>query len=376
MKIAILGHKRIPSREGGIEVVVDELAVCMAELGHDVVVYNRNCGENCIKKYKNIRIVEIPTFQSSKLNAMVYSLLATFHIIFHHYDIVHYHAEGPCAMLPLAKLFGKRTVATIHGLDWQRAKWGGFATKYLKFGEKMAAKFADRLIVLSSSMQKYFLDTYHREGCRIPNGIQRMQQRDADIIHKYGIGNRDYILFLARLTPEKGLRYLVEAFADVKTDKKLIVAGRLRPSTPYIEEIQKIAAEDKRIQFIDFVQGEELAELYSNCYLYVLPSDIEGMPLSLLEAIGFRARVLVSDIPENTEFLNTYGHSFAKGNVASLREKLQYLLDNEKLYACDFKSEDTPVETERKIDEIAAQYDWAEIVQKTLDVYSEIDKKQ
>ena len=131
MKIAMIGHKRIPTREGGIEVVVKELSTRMAKLGHKVCVYNRNCGEEKLQEYNGVKIFEVRTSKKSSLNAMLYSLFATMRAIPKRYDVIHFHAEGPCAMLPLAHLFGTRTVATIHGLDWDRAKWGGFATKYL-----------------------------------------------------------------------------------------------------------------------------------------------------------------------------------------------------------------------------------------------------
>ena len=108
MKIAMIGHKRIPTRSGGIEVVVEELSVRMAEKGHEVVAYNRHCGEEKLKEYKNVKVVEVRTFKSSALNAMVYSFFATMRCVFKKYDVLHFHAEGPCAMIPLAKLFRKK----------------------------------------------------------------------------------------------------------------------------------------------------------------------------------------------------------------------------------------------------------------------------
>ena len=164
MKIAMLGHKRIPSREGGVEVVVEELTTRMASQGHQVVAYNRK-GKHVsdasyslakMKEYKGVSIKQVATIDKKGLNALIYSILASIRATFGRYDVLHYHAEGSCAMLWLPKLFGIHTVATIHGLDWQRSKWGGFATKYLKFGEKMAAKKADQIIVLSKNMQRYF----------------------------------------------------------------------------------------------------------------------------------------------------------------------------------------------------------------------------
>lgn len=370
MKIAMIGHKRVPSREGGVEIVVGVLSEIFAKRGHEVCIYNRNTGEKKLKEYKGAKIIEIPTPKKPSLNAFVYSVFATLRAIFGGYDCIHYHAEGPCAMLFLPHLLGIRTVATIHGLDWQRSKWGGFAAKYLMLGEKVAAKYADEVIVLSKSMQKYFFDNYGRKTVLIPNGIAKMETETAsEITEKFGLKYHDYILYLARLTPEKGLDYLIDAFKETKTDKKLIIAGRCEPETEYIKSVKERIRDDDRIQMIGFVEGRTLRELFSNCYLYVLPSDVEGMPISLLEAIGLRARCLVSDIPENTQVAGGYAHTFSKGDRGSLRKKLEELLAKEKLYNSNFDESKGAVEVERQIDEIISQYDWENIADRTLKLY-------
>ena len=297
MKIAMIGHKRIPSREGGVEVVVQELSTRLVKNGHRVDAYNRK-GKNVqdsnadkdkknLKEYKGVRIITIPTINKKGIDALIYSFFASMRALFGKYDVLHYHAEGSCAMLWIPHLFKKRIVVTIHGLDWQRSKWGGFATKYIKFGEKLAAKYADEIIVLSKGVQKYFKDTYNRDTNFIPNGVNKPEIREPKIIkEKYGLNKNDYILFLARIVPEKGLHYLIEAYKQINTDKKLVIAGGASHTNDYLEKIKKMASEDSRIIMTGFVQGEELKELYSNCYLYCLPSDIEGMPISLLEVMA------------------------------------------------------------------------------------------
>lgn len=372
MKIAMIGHKRIPSRSGGIEVVVDELAVRMAAKGHHVTAYNRHTGEPPIKAHQGVRIVEIPTFRSSKLNAVVYACLATLHAIFCGYDVIHYHAEGPSAMIWLPKCLGIKTVATIHGLDWQRAKWGGFATWYLKRGEKVAAKYADRLIVLSHNMGDYFESTYGRKSMLIPNGIQQAKPVAPRIIkEKWGLEKRGYFLFLARLVPEKGLDTLLDAFKGVKTDVKLVVAGGLAEETEYIRSVKLKAEQDARVIMANFVSGELLAELYTNCLAYILPSDVEGMPLTLLEAMAHGARVVTSDIPECTEVAGDYGYVFQKGNASALRDVLCHILANTARFDTNFGKNETPAETERHRNDIVSRYDWEAIVNSTLDIYTD-----
>lgn len=373
LRIAMIGHKRIPSREGGVEIVVEELAVRMAALGHRVDAYNRyghhvsgkkydeEYGWKGRKFYKGVRVYIIPTFRSSSLNAIVYSFFATIRALFGRYDVLHYHAEGPCAMLWLPKLFHRRIVVTVHGLDWQRAKWGNLASYVIKFGEKMAAKYADEVIVLSENVQKYFADTYHRKVTYIPNGISRPALREAQMItEKYGLKKDGYLLSLGRIVPEKGLHYLIEAFAKIDTDMKLVIAGGNSHAVEYMERIHRMAAQDDRIIMTDFVQGQMLEELYSNAYAFVLPSDVEGMALTLLEAMSFGNCCLVSDICENTEVVEDKALVFRKGDTKDLRQKLQYMLAHpEVVHEYGAQSADF----------ICSKYNWDEVVGETIKLY-------
>ena len=372
-KVVMIGHKRIPSREGGVEIVVEQLAVRLAERGWCVEAYNRyghhvsgkkyaeDYGRGERKYFKNVRIRIIPTFQTSKLNAIVYSFLGTICALFGGFDVFHYHAEGPCAFIWFPRLFGKRTIATIHGLDWQRSKWGNFATKVLKFGEKMAAKYADEVIVLSKNVQDYFKEVYNRDTRFIPNGIMKPKKIPVQQIReKYGLEKEEYILFLARIVPEKGIHYLLEAFKQIDTNKKLVVAGGSSQAKEYMENIQKMVAQDGRVIMTDFVKGQVLEELYSNAYLYVLPSDVEGMAISLLEAMSYGNCCLVSDIPENTEVIEDCGISFKKSNANDLKEQLEYLIAHPEIVR---ELQDKSAEF------ICNKYNWDDIVVETEKLY-------
>lgn len=377
MKIAMLGHKRIPSREGGVEVVVEELASRMVQNKNEVDVYNRK-GKNVqdksvdankkkIKQYKGIKIITIPTINKKGLDALIYSFFASIRVTIKKYDIVHYHAEGSCAMLWIPKMFGKKIVVTIHGLDWQRSKWGGFASKYIKFGEKMAVKYADKIIVLSEGVKKYFKETYNRDTDFIPNGVNKPEIREAKIIkEKYGLNKDDYILFLARIVPEKGLHYLIEAYKNINTEKKLVIAGGASHTNDYLNEIKDLVKNNEKIIMTGFVQGEELEELFSNCYLYCLPSDIEGMPLSLLEAMSYGNYCLVSSIKENTDVTENMATIFEKGNIGSLQTKLEQMLKNNNL----------EISKEEISNYILNKYNWDDVTKKTLGIYSEIVNKR
>ncbi len=368
LHIAMLGHKRIPSREGGVEIVVSKLATRMVSLGHNVTCYNRR-GHHVsgavfdsaeLKEYNGISLKSVWTINKPGVAAMTSSFFAALAAAFGKYDVVHFHAEGPCAMIWLPKLFGKKCIATIHGLDYKRSKWGGFASKYILFGEKCAVRFADEIIVLSENVQNYFTETYGRKTVFIPNGITYSENVEADeITKKYGIKKDDYILFLGRLVPEKGIQYLIEAFKQLNTEKKLVISGGSSDTDDFQQKLKEMA-DGKNIIFTDFVHGRELEELYSNAYLYVLPSDLEGMPLSLLEAMSYGNCCLTSDIPECTEVLGDYGFTFKKSNVDDLRCKLQYLCDN---------FDDVYRLKKETAEYICNKYNWDDITVKTLELY-------
>lgn len=371
LKIAMLGHKTMPARDssrGGIEVVVEELSTRMAAQGLDVTCYNRTgCDNGGLQEYKGVKLKFVYTIHRKGLAAMTSSLFATLHVAFGKYDVVHFHAEGTCAMLWLPKLLGKRCIATIHGLDWQREKWGkGIGSKYIKFGEKMAVKYADEIIVLSKGVQEYFWKTYHRKTVFIPNGVNRPEIREAKVIKKkFGLAKDSYILFLGRIVPEKGLRYLVDAYKGLDTDKKLVIAGGSSDTDGFTEELKKIAGEN--VIFTGFVSGRVHEELYSNAYIYVLPSNLEGMPLSLLEAMSYGNCCVVSDIEECAGVVEGKAVVFRKSDVGDLKEKLQMLLDDD-MAVKKYKEEAAEF--------ICTKYSWDDVSKNTLIIYKRVTTRR
>ena len=265
----------------------------------------------------------------------------------------------------LPKLFGKKVVVTIHGLDYQRVKWGAIASFYIKLGEKNAARFADEVIVLSEHMKEYFRTAYGRETHFIPNGVNRPVLRDAKLMkEKYELEKDGYILFLGRIVPEKGLQRLLRTFKEVKTGRKLVIAGGSADTDrKFWNELRETAREDPRILFTGFVQGQLLDELYSNAYFCVFPSDLEGMSLSLLEAMSYGNSCVVSDIPEFVEVVEDHALIFQRAGADDFRRKMQMLCDDEALVK-DYR--------EGVSDFVCKKYKWDDVVVETLRLYRKV----
>lgn len=367
---ASFGHKHIPSREGGVEVVVEELCTRLVKYGYDVTCFNRG-GHHVsgaeydtakLDNYRGIHIKTVPTIEGKGLAAISSAFFATLGCCFGKYEVVHVHAEGPAIFCGALKLFRKRVIMTCHGLDHQRStKWNALARWCILQGEKAAVRYADEIIVLSKNVQKYFKDTYGRNTHFIPNGVNKPIIREAKKIkERFGLEKDSYFLFLGRIVPEKGIHYLINAFKAVETDKKLVIAGGASDTDSYEHELIDTAKSDNRVIFTGFVQGELLDELYSNAYVYVLPSDLEGMPLSLLEAMSYGNCCLVSDIPECTEVVEDKAMIFRKSDEKDLEVKLQE--------ACDYENKVNAYKNQSS-DFICNKYNWDNVVKETLKLY-------
>lgn len=362
MKIAILGTKGIPATWGGIERHVEELAMRFVRAGHEVTVYCRPYYTTTTDEfYEGIRLKKLPTIRRKNYDAITHTLLATLHLLREHYDMVHYHAIGPATLSIIPRVFGKKTVATVHGLDWQREKWGRRARTYLKFGEHAAVWFPHSTIAVSRFLKDYLETKYHRRVNYIPSAVSDPVFLPPSAIRSYGLEGGDYILFVARLVPEKGAHFLIDAFAGLRTDKKLVIAGGSSDSDEYVERLK--AAAGDRVIFTGYVYGDVLHELYSNAYCYVHPSTIEGLPITLLEAVAYGRCVVASDIPPNLEVVKDAGIAFESKNVEDLCRALQTAIDSPALVG----------ELGRRAQAMGvAEYSYDSIAAKTLKLYAAV----
>lgn len=370
MKLAIIGQKGIPSRTGGVEIHVEEIASRLASYGENVTVYCREsyCEEK-YDKYKGINLKYIPSIRTKHLDAITYTFLATIDAIKSKSDVIHYHALGPSLLSFIPRIFGKKVIVTSHGLDWKRKKWGIIGRLALKLGEIASIKFPHKTISVSENMLRYYENKYKNSDITyIPNGIDEKKNLVPNKIkEKFNLEKDQYILFLARLVPEKGAHYLIDAFKNLETSKKLVISGGSSHSDDYVNELKEKAKDNPNIIFTGFVTGNLIDELFTNAYLYVLPSEVEGLPISLLEAMAYGQACLVSDIEENLEVVEKNAISFKSKDTLDLEKQLKTLISDEELVN-KYKS------ASKKF--ILKKYNWDDVAIKTRELLNTLVLKE
>jgi len=360
MKIAMIGQKGIPATYGGVERHVEEIGSRLVKRGHQVTVFSRFHYAKQGGPYLGMENLRLPSVRTKHFDAISHCALATFYSLLRKFDIIHYHALGPSIFSGIPHLIGTRTVVTVHGLDWQRGKWGKFASGFLRFCERPAVSFPDETIVVSRTLAEYFRDRHGAETHVIPNGTNPGKIRPPNRIKRWGLDQGRYILWVGRLVPEKGCHYLIEAFRQLDTDAVLVMAGGSSFSDSYVQSLERLRGNDQRIKMIGYVYGDVLDELWSNAYLVVQPSILEGLSIALIEALSYGRCVIVSDIPENIEVVEDSAVTFKSRDVQDLRSKLQLCLEQPEMVAA------TAARCRRLAEE---KYSWPRLVEATEKVY-------
>ncbi|MFA6306384.1 MAG: glycosyltransferase family 4 protein [Patescibacteria group bacterium] len=334
MKIYFIGQKGIPSKFGGVEKHVEELSSRLVKAGHEVFVYTRpNYTDKNLKKYRGVNLISLPAIATKHLDAITHTFRACLDLTRREADIIHFHSIGPSSLIWLAKLLkpGVPVIFTFHTKCYEHKKWGALAKACLKIGEAIACHLADKVIVISPSLAEYTLAKYKVSAAYAPNGVSLPRIVKADKIKKWGLREGNYILTVTRLVGHKGVQYLIGAYKNLKTKKKLVIVGDGAYTDNYVKELKAAAQGNKNIIFTGNQTGPELAELFSNAYLFVQPSESEGLSIALLEAMAYKNCALVSDIIENKYVVADCGFIFKNKNIKSLRLKLSYLLKQPKL---------------------------------------------
>jgi glycosyltransferase involved in cell wall biosynthesis len=330
MKIAFIGQKGIPATYGGIEDFTEKVALRLAKRGHKITVYCRPYYTQMEGDYKGIALKKIKSIKTKHFDAISHTLFSSLDALSQDYDVINYQGIGPSSLSFFPRLRGKaKVVVTIHSLDWKRNKWGSLAKTLLRVAEYPSVFFPHKVATVSEELKKYLEKRFKKDIFKFTPGIDPPNYRKPQKIKKIGLEKDKFVLFLGRLVPEKGCHYLLEAFKNLNTDYKLFIAGNGFFSEDYLKKLHQYKSE--KIMFGGFVEKELLEELFSNAYLYVLPSEMEGVPQTLLQALSYGRCVLASDIPENKEVMGRWGFNFKNKDVTDLRQNLESLLQKKEL---------------------------------------------
>ena len=326
LRLAFIGGRGVISKYSGIESYYEEVGKRLVAMGHEVTVYCRNHFTPNLAEHNGMKLVRLPTVHSKHLETVIHTSLSTLHALLCRYDLVHYHALGPALFSFLPRLMGVKTAVTVQGLDWQRRKWGWLASKVLRLGEQASVHFPNGTMVVSRALQQRYRERHGVETFYVPNGGVLRERKEPSAILEWGLQPAGYVLYLGRFSPEKGCHLLVEAFEHLETDTKLVMAGGSSYNDEYSRELRTHASD--RIRMLEWVSGDTLDELITNAMVFVLPSDLEGLSLALMEAMGAGLCVLTSDVPENREVVDGAGFTFQRGNAADLADRLRFLIAN------------------------------------------------
>jgi glycosyltransferase involved in cell wall biosynthesis len=331
MNIAMIGQRGLPATFGGVERHVEELGSRLVSRGHQVTVFCRtNYTSERRTEHRGMRLRHLPTVNTKHFDAIAHSVVSSFAAMADRPDIIHYHALGPGLAAPLPRLFSTaKVVLTVHGLDHQRSKWGVAARQVLKTAAWTSARVPDTTIVVSQALADHYARCYGRDTVYVPNGVDPPLAHSASELDRFGLSSGSYVLFVGRLVPEKAPDVLIKAFRRIPGDVRLVVAGGSSFTAAYARSLRDIAAADDRVVLPGYVYGSALQALYANAAAFVLPSTVEGLPLTLLEAASHGTPVLASDIPPHIEILGTSrpGHRlFPAGDEAALATELAAML--------------------------------------------------
>lgn len=367
MKIAFIGQKGIPAQQGGVEKHVQELSIRLAKMGHEVSVYCRpHYTGKKINYYQGVKIINLPSLNTKHFDAISHTFLASFHALFQKYDLIHYHSVGPSLFAWLPRICKPKTkvVVTFHCLDRQHQKWGAIARLILNLSEWSACYFPHQTIVVSKALQKYCQQKLKKQTKYIPNGvsIKKIENREL-ILKKFNLEKEGYFLTASRLVRHKGIHTTIKAYQKIKTDKKLVIAGTGSNTNDYVSYLKELAANNPNIIFVGQQTGEELKALYQNAYLFIQPSETEGLSIALLEAISLSAPVLVSDIEENLEIVEKFGLKFANKDIDDLKTKIELAISEPKLIK---------ILAAEAYHKISRQYCWDDIAKQTIDLYKKL----
>jgi glycosyltransferase involved in cell wall biosynthesis len=329
MKIAFIGQKGMPAKNGGVDRHVENLAIFLVQKRQEVIVYNRNGYlPEKISEWKGVKLIYLPFINNKNLATITHGFLATLNAIQRRVDVIHYHGIGPSLLAWIPRLLAPKIkiVSTLHSFDYGNDKWSQFAKFMLKLGERTMCKYAHEVITLTDLMHDYLWQRHQRENTIIPNGAYIKKNYDTNKLTIFGLKPKQYIISVSRLIRLKGIQYLIEAFKNINDKEiKLAIVG----DGEYMKELEKLAANDPRIIFTGNQRGETLNQLYTQAKLFIQSSEMEGLSISLLEAMAHGLPTLISNISANRQAAQDTALYFESKNIKDLQDKLKLALKNE-----------------------------------------------
>lgn len=374
MKIAMIGQKGIPAAAGGIERHVEELSVELAKRGHEVLAFCRSWYVWPVHTYKGVRCIATPSIRTKHLDAITHTFTSIIRAAWEGADVFHIHGVGPALLSWMPRILrpSARVIVTFHCIDRSHGKWGRLAKFMLRLGEWIALRAPHATVVVSKALQTYVRMQYELDAVYIPNGTRFNTDRpNLDLVKNFGLEAGAYLLFCARLVRHKGAHLLVEAWKrlqaerpDLTAGKKLAIVGGSAFTDSYVEELRAQVGDDPTIILTGTQTGEALHALFAGTYAVVHPSESEGLPISVLEAMSYGKCVLSSDIPENLELTERHGMSFRAGHLDDLVRKMEMVLEHPDLVSA--------VGADARA-WVSKHYDWEDIGEQTEYLYEAVE---
>jgi len=331
MRIAILGIRGLPSTYSGYETFVGELAPRLVQRGHEVTIYCRkSLFPERPEMFQGMRMTYLPSIEHKFFSTLSHSLFSITHATFGKYDVILAvnAANGMFGIIP--RMFGKRSVLNVDGMEWLRPKWNSVARWVFRNSARMGTKFYNAIITDAEEMHRLYARQFGIDSDYIAYGANIETSSHPDVVRSYGLEPGEYYLIASRLVPDNNADTIVDAFVRSGSTRKLAIAGGAdykgnTVEQSFIDQLKSMANE--RVCFLGHVNsGEHVKELHCNCYAYIHGHQFGGINPSLLKALGFGNAILALNTPFNAEVLadGAYGILFEK-NAEDLGRKLAHL---------------------------------------------------